>query len=249
MREIEICQLLRQQPQQNIVNMYEIVIMPELAFVVMDCIELTLHERIDVAGGSLCQQEMEQYFSDLLSGLEFLHSKGIIHRDIKPNNLLLQQLPSESDASSSFLLHRLMIIDFGLSTLVEKPRAMTNVSKLTYAAPELLLGERCCFPIDVWAAGCCIAEGLCGRSLFQGSTEIQRLHSIFRVCGEPLRQLSDLFSVDDDEAQSETTIEEELRSLAEVTDDFAHALQRILTCDQERRITASQALRLLPRRA
>ncbi|KAM1880990.1 hypothetical protein ACFX13_002651 [Malus domestica] len=131
--------------------------------------------RIISSPEGLTEPQVKCYMHQLLSGLQHCHERGIIHRDIKGSNLLL-------DKSGM-----LKIADFGLANYyVQSPkRSLTNrVVTLWYRAPELLLGSTDYgVGIDLWSAGCVLAEMFTGRPLLPGRTE--QLHRIFRLCGTP----------------------------------------------------------------
>ena len=100
----------------------------------------------------------------LLSGLQHCHEKGILHRDIKGSNLLIDKKGM------------LKIADFGLANYYnpEKKRPLTSrVVTLWYRAPELLLGAtEYGIGIDLWSAGCLMAEMFIGRPIMPGRTEV-----------------------------------------------------------------------------
>jgi cyclin-dependent kinase 12/13 len=100
----------------------------------------------------------------LFSGLEHCHSNGILHRDIKGSNLLINNEGI------------LKIADFGLAVTYEPAgkQAMTSqVVTLWYRAPELLLGAtHYSIGIDLWSAGCILAELLTGKPILPGRTEV-----------------------------------------------------------------------------
>lgn len=113
----------------------------------------------------------------LISGLEHCHTRGVLHRDIKGSNLLL-----DNDGL-------LKIADFGLASFFDpnKKHPMTSrVVTLWYRAPELLLGSTDYgVGIDLWSAGCILAELLAGRPIMPGRTEVEQLHKIYKLCGSP----------------------------------------------------------------
>lgn len=107
---------------------------------------------------------MKFYMHQLLCGLQHCHERGILHRDIKGSNLLI-----DKDGT-------LKIADFGLANFFNpaKPRPLTNrVVTLWYRAPELLLGAtEYGAGIDLWSAGCLMAEMFAGRPIMPGRTEV-----------------------------------------------------------------------------
>ncbi|KAJ5071372.1 cyclin-dependent kinase d-2 [Anaeramoeba ignava] len=117
----------------------------------------------------------------LLEGLNHCHQNWIIHRDMKPSNLLI---------NSKGILK---LADFGLSRNYASPSHIntnyqyTNqVVTLWYRAPELLLGcKKYGFGVDIWAAGCIFAELLRRQAIIFGDTEIEVLSSIFEIFGTP----------------------------------------------------------------
>jgi serine/threonine protein kinase len=120
---------------------------------------------------------IKKFSFQLLLGLEYLHSKGIVHRDIKPGNLLVNMEKQE-----------LKICDFGISKKINDQTIVSSyIGSRYYRAPELLLGsKKYSFAIDIWAAGCVIAEMLLGNvPLFQGNDNKDQLVEIIRLLGYP----------------------------------------------------------------
>lgn len=119
------------------------------------------------------------YAYQLLRSLAYIHSLGICHRDIKPQNLLL-------DPNSGIL----KLCDFGSAKILVKGEP--NVSYICsryYRAPELIFGAtNYTTSIDVWSAGCVVAELLLGQPLFPGESGVDQLVEIIKVLGTPTKE-------------------------------------------------------------
>lgn len=108
--------------------------------------------------------QIKCYMQQLLWGLEHCHSRGVLHRDIKGSNLLIS-----NDGV-------LKIADFGLANFYEPCQSQPLTSRvvtLWYRPPELLLGATEYGPaIDLWSAGCILAELNAGKPIMPGRTEV-----------------------------------------------------------------------------
>ncbi|XP_017227312.1 probable serine/threonine-protein kinase At1g54610 [Daucus carota subsp. sativus] len=122
-------------------------------------------------------EQVKCYMQQLLSGLEHCHKRNVLHRDIKGSNLLLDNGGI------------LKIADFGLATVFNpkhKHPMTSRVVTLWYRPPELLLGATdYSVGIDLWSAGCILAELLAGKPIMPGRTEVEQLHKIYKLCGSP----------------------------------------------------------------
>ncbi|KAJ8770101.1 hypothetical protein K2173_011183 [Erythroxylum novogranatense] len=125
----------------------------------------------------LTESQVKCYMHQLLSGLQHCHDRGILHRDIKGSNLLIDKNG------------RLKIADFGLANYFppKLKRPLTSrVVTLWYRAPELILGATDYgVGIDLWSTGCLMAEMFSSKPLMPGRTEVEQLHRIFKLCGTP----------------------------------------------------------------
>lgn len=123
------------------------------------------------------EPQIKCYMKQLLSGLEHCHSHGVLHRDIKGSNLLI-----DGDGI-------LKIADFGLASSYDASDAVTMTSRvvtLWYRPPELLLGAtHYGVAVDLWSAGCILGELYAGKPILPGKTEVEQLHKIFKLCGSP----------------------------------------------------------------
>lgn len=119
--------------------------------------------------------QIKCYMKQLLKGIEHCHSRGIIHRDIKTSNILVN---NEG---------QLKIADFGLANFVASRQPLTSrVVTLWYRPPELLLGStEYGTYVDMWSVGCVFAELFIGRPILKGRTEVEQMHKIFMLCGTP----------------------------------------------------------------
>lgn len=119
------------------------------------------------------------YTYQLLRSLSYIHSIGICHRDIKPQNLLLNPTTGV-----------LKLCDFGSAKMLVKGEP--NVSYICsryYRAPELIFGSTTyTCAIDVWSAGCVLAELILGQPLFPGESGVDQLVEIIKVLGTPTRE-------------------------------------------------------------
>ncbi|KAI5167303.1 casein kinase II subunit alpha [Nematocida sp. AWRm78] len=115
------------------------------------------------------------YMHKLLSTLDEIHAMGIFHRDLKPQNIIINHKTRV-----------LKIIDWGLAEYyLPNTEYATRVASLHFKAPELLLGYRYYdYSLDIWSAGCILGEMIFNRTpLFNGNSNEDQLEKIIRVCG------------------------------------------------------------------
>jgi cyclin-dependent kinase 1 len=143
---------------------------------VFEFVDKDLKKYFEACDGPLSPQLVKSYTHQMLSGLHFCHVRGVMHRDLKPQNVLVSR-----DG-------RLKLADFGLARSFVPPiRPFTHeVVTLWYRPPEILLGcKTYALPVDVWAIGTMLAEMVTKRPLFPGDSEIDEIFKIFRLLGTP----------------------------------------------------------------
>jgi len=124
-------------------------------------------------------QYVQLYVYQTFRALGHLHAQGVTHRDIKPQNLLV-------DIST----HQLKLCDFGSAKrLVRGEPNISYICSRYYRAPELIFGaQHYTTAIDVWSVGCVLAELLLGQPLFPGDSGVDQLVEIIKVLGTPSRE-------------------------------------------------------------
>ncbi|KAH8861890.1 Serine/threonine kinase NLK [Schistosoma japonicum] len=148
--------------------------------VLCEYMDTDLH-KIIVSTHYLPLEHVKLFVYQILRGLKYLHSAGVIHRDLKPGNLLV---------NADCLLK---ICDFGLARSVPSFDVESSCNPLTlevvtqfYKPPELLLGSNFyTAAVDQWSVGCILGELLCRRILFQSSSSFRQLDMIFNLLGSP----------------------------------------------------------------
>ncbi|EQC38020.1 CMGC/CDK/CDC2 protein kinase [Saprolegnia diclina VS20] len=173
MREIS---LLKELVHPNVVHLHDVIHQADKLYLVFEFLDHDLKKFMDLQGGAMSPLVLKSYVFQMLRGIAFCHAHRVLHRDLKPQNLLL-------DAHGT-----LKLADFGLARAFGIPiRNYTHeVVTLWYRAPEILLGaSHYSTPVDTWSIGCIFAEMVNRKPLFPGDSEIDELFRIFRVLGTP----------------------------------------------------------------
>ncbi|XP_068167378.1 mitogen-activated protein kinase 4 [Antennarius striatus] len=245
LREVKITRWLQ---HENVVKVHEVLApcghpLPRdptqlsALYIIQECMETDLARLLE--HGPLQTGHATLLFYQLLRGLKFIHSANVLHRDLKPANIFI---------NTDQLL--LKIGDFGLARIVDphyshKGYLSEGLVTKWYCSPRLLL-----FPnnytkaIDMWAAGCILAEMLTGRMLFAGVHELEQMQLILDtvpVLREEDRQ--DLKQVMPSYVSPEWGVKKPFSELLpEVEAQAVDFLERILTFNPMDRLTAEAAL-------
>lgn len=178
--EIKILELLRQTgkcSENNILEMKAFFYHKEHLIIVTELLRQNLFE----FGKYIVDHDEPHYFTrsrlcyiarQCLVSLRFVHKLGLVHSDIKPENILL----------ASYSRARVKVIDFGSSCYLTD-RQSSYIQSRSYRAPEVLLGLPYDGKIDVWSLGCVIAEMYTGQVTFQNDSVVSMLARIEAICG------------------------------------------------------------------
>jgi len=160
----------------NILRLHEIIHTGSSLFLLFEFLDQDLKKTLDSTAAGLSVKQAKNYMLQLFKAISYCHSRRILHRDLKLQNLLVNK-----DGT-------IKLADFGLARNMALPlRVYTKeVVTLWYRAPELLLGSDLYGPaVDIWSLGCIFYEILTKKVLFAGDSEIGQLFRIFQVLGTP----------------------------------------------------------------
>ncbi|KAI8388913.1 kinase-like domain-containing protein [Radiomyces spectabilis] len=174
MREIKLLQKLK---HDRIVQLDHIMLSKGSVYMVLEYMDHDLSGILSHPNFKFEPEHAKSLVKQMLEGLDYLHQMGILHRDIKGSNLLINNKGE------------LKIADFGLARVFQKRQShdYTNrVITLWYRPPELLLGATAYGPaVDIWSVGCIMLEFFTGKPIFNGTDEISQLERIYKTMGTP----------------------------------------------------------------
>ncbi|TFK30703.1 CMGC/CDK/CDK5 protein kinase [Coprinopsis marcescibilis] len=170
--------LMKELKHVNIVRLHDVIHTESKLVLIFEFCEQDLKKYMDQHGdrGALDQHVVRSFMYQLLKGTAFCHENQVLHRDLKPQNLLINRKGE------------LKLGDFGLARAFGVPvNTFSNeVVTLWYRAPDVLLGSRTySTSIDVWSCGCIFAEMISGVPLFRGRDNQDQLLHIMRIIGTP----------------------------------------------------------------
>ncbi|SGZ56575.1 CIC11C00000003314 [Sungouiella intermedia] len=184
LRELKLLQFFR--GHKNITCLYDLDIVPNPItgafneiYLYEELMECDMHQIIRL-GQPLTDSHYQLFIYQVLCGLKYIHSADVLHRDLKPGNLLVN-----ADCE-------LKICDFGLARgfledVEQNAGFMTEyVATRWYRAPEIMLSfSNYTKAIDIWSVGCILGELLGGKPLFRGKDYVDQLNQILMILGTP----------------------------------------------------------------
>ncbi|XP_046738554.1 cyclin-dependent kinase 1 [Diprion similis] len=229
--------LLKELQHPNIVSLEDVLMEESRLYLIFEFLSMDLKKYMDTLGnGKLMEPEVvKSYLYQITQAILFCHQRRVLHRDLKPQNLLIDKNGV------------IKVADFGLGRAFGIPvRVYTHeVVTLWYRAPEVLLGStRYSCPIDLWSIGCIFAEMATKKPLFQGDSEIDQLFRIFRVLRTPTEEIwPGVTQLPDYKATFPNWTSNNLASQVKVIDEEGlDLLQAMLVYDPVYRISARAAL-------
>lgn len=172
-----VCILLQELKHKNIVRLYDVLHSDKKLTLVFEHCDQDLKKYFDSLNGEIDLDVVKSFMYQLLRGLAFCHSHNVLHRDLKPQNLLINKNGE------------LKLADFGLARAFGIPVKCYSAEVVTlwYRPPDVLFGAKLyTTSIDMWSAGCIFAElANAGRPLFPGSDVDDQLKRIFKLLGTP----------------------------------------------------------------
>jgi serine/threonine protein kinase len=172
-REISVLQDIH---HTNVIALIDVLPSDGRITLVLEQMDRELRYFIHTMRSAMSPELLRSYSFQLLCGVAYLHSNRILHRDVKPENILINKKGL------------LKLTDFGTARYYSLPITplTPTVTTLWYRAPEVLLATgKYDLSLDVWSAACVIAEMARGKPLFPGDCPIDQISKIFRVLGVP----------------------------------------------------------------
>ncbi|XP_049850629.1 uncharacterized protein LOC126323281 isoform X2 [Schistocerca gregaria] len=176
LREIRMLKKLR---HENLVNLIEVFRRKRRFYLVFEFVDHTVLDELEEKPGGLGELVTRCHTFQVLRAIHYCHSNNIVHRDVKPENVLVSRLGV------------VKLCDFGFARLLAAPgEPYTDyVATRWYRAPELLVGDvKYGREVDIWAVGCLFAEMMTGDPLFPGDSDIDQLFQIVKMLGTNLRR-------------------------------------------------------------
>ncbi|KAJ3693975.1 hypothetical protein LUZ60_009455 [Juncus effusus] len=229
--------LLKEMQHRNIVRLHDVVHTEKCMYLVFEHLDFDLKKHMETCPSFSRNPFMiKSFVFQILCGLEYCHSHRVLHRDLKPQNLLVDKRNNS-----------LKLADFGLARAFAIPvRTFTHeVVTLWYRSPEILLGSKqYSTPIDIWSVGCIFAEMSIGRPIFPGDSEIDQIFKIFRALGTPSEETwPGVTSLPDYKLSFPKWYPKDLAALVPRLESAGiDLLTKMLHLDPRNRITAREAL-------
>ncbi|XP_069683771.1 cyclin-dependent kinase 1 [Periplaneta americana] len=228
--------LLKELQHPNIVALEDVLMEESRLYLIFEFLSMDLKKYLDSLGSSKMDPKLvKSYLYQITQAILFCHQRRVLHRDLKPQNLLIDKNGV------------IKVGDFGLGRAFGIPvRVYTHeVVTLWYRAPEVLLGSsRYSCPVDMWSIGCIFAEMATKKPLFQGDSEIDQLFRIFRVLRTPTEEIwPGVSQLPDYKATFPNWTQNNLTSYVKnIDDDGLDLLQKMLVYDPFSRISAKATL-------
>ncbi|XP_035672668.1 cyclin-dependent kinase-like 1 [Branchiostoma floridae] len=182
LREIR---MLKQLKHANLVNLLEVFRRKRRLHLVFEYCDHTVLNELDRNPKGVPEHQTKRIIWQTLQAVNFCHQHNCIHRDVKPENILITKQGV------------IKLCDFGFARLLTGPgdEYTDYVATRWYRAPELLVGDtQYGPPVDVWAIGCVFAELICGQALWPGKSDVDQLYLIRKTLGDLIPRHQQIFS-------------------------------------------------------
>eukprot|EP00741_Cyanophora_paradoxa_P007993 tig00001234_g7732.t1 len=209
-------------------------------YLIFEFMETDLHA---VIRANILEEIHKQYIMyQMLKSLKYMHSADLIHRDMKPSNILL---------NSDCLVK---VADFGLARSISTLNSETSpvltdyVATRWYRAPEILLGStKYTKGVDMWSLGCILGEMIGLKPMFPGSSTMNQLDKIMEITGRPSKEDVEAIKSPFAATMIESLPPSQPRSLQDMypqaSPEALDLLKKLLVFNPDKRITALEALK------